>query len=121
MSHETNSVYYFEVVTSDVAAVRKNFEATYDWTFRETGAELGHSLLAELPDGGRCGIRAPMREDETPIVRTYIAVDDVARAAAKAEAAGGVIALPPMKIPGHGNIAIYLLGGIEQGIWQLPG
>jgi len=25
-----------------------------------------------------------------------------------------------MEIPGHGTIAIYMNGGIQQGLWQLP-
>jgi hypothetical protein len=31
-----------------------------------------------------------------------------------------VTSLEPVAIPGHGKIAIYLYGGIEQGLWQLP-
>ena len=33
--------------------------------------------------------------------------------------AGAELALPPMEIPGHGTIALYLLGGNEHGLWQL--
>ena len=38
----------------------------------------------------------------------------------RAEALGGKLALEPTELPGQGKIAIYLLGGIEQGLWQLP-
>ncbi len=36
------------------------------------------------------------------------------------EAMGAEILLGPMEIPGHGTIAIYMNGGIQQGLWQLP-
>ncbi len=35
------------------------------------------------------------------------------------EAAGAFVALDRMELPGHGTIAIYLLGGIEHGLWQV--
>jgi hypothetical protein len=28
--------------------------------------------------------------------------------------------LKPMEIAGHGRIAVYLQGGIQQGLWQVP-
>jgi predicted enzyme related to lactoylglutathione lyase len=45
-------------------------------------------------------------------------VEDIDAAVRKVEAVGGVIALPPMPIPGQGTISIYFLGGIEHGLWQ---
>ncbi|MFP3940125.1 MAG: hypothetical protein ACLF0P_07455 [Thermoanaerobaculia bacterium] len=36
-----------------------------------------------------------------------------------AEAAGGEVAVPPTEIPGHGTFAIYFLGGIQHGLWEL--
>jgi len=37
-----------------------------------------------------------------------------------AERLGAKISLGPTELRGHEKIAIYLHGGIEQGIWQLP-
>ena len=64
------------------------------------------------------GVRAPMRESEVPVVRPYWLVDDIESAVAAAEDAGGEVAHPPMKIPGHGTFAIYIKGGVEHGLWQ---
>ncbi|MEO0630653.1 MAG: hydroxylase, partial [Planctomycetota bacterium] len=36
----------------------------------------------------------------------------------EAEAAGATIALPPMELPGEGTCAIYILGGIDHGLWE---
>ena len=84
------------------------------------GAELGNSFVATLPDGSLCGIRAPMHEQEKPVVRTYIRVTDLEAAVKGAEQLGATFLLPPMEIPGHGMIAIYSHGGVEQGLWQVP-
>jgi len=45
-------------------------------------------------------------------------VDDIESAVAAAADAGANVALPPMKIPGHGTCAIYIEGGVEHGLWQ---
>jgi predicted enzyme related to lactoylglutathione lyase len=79
---------------------------------------LGNARTAELPSGGKLGVRAPMHEDEKPVVRPYLLVDDVAAAAQAAQTAGAKIAHPPMAIPGHGTFAIYIQGAIEHGLWQ---
>jgi hypothetical protein len=45
-------------------------------------------------------------------------VDAVCRAYAAANA-GGVVAHPPLEIPGHGTFAIYFHGDVQHGLWQL--
>ena len=68
---------------------------------------------------GRIGVRAPMRATEMPVVRPYVLVDDIASAVKAAQEAGATIALPPMAIPGEGACAIYIIEGIEHGLWEL--
>jgi predicted enzyme related to lactoylglutathione lyase len=114
-----HTIHYLEVVTPDVAAVRKLYEQAYGWRFRPE-PELGNAFVAELPNGSRCGIRAPLRDTETPIVRTYLRVVDLDQAARRAEQLGAQLAIARMELGAHGTIALYLIGGIEQGLWQLP-
>ncbi len=52
------------------------------------------------------------------MVRPYVLVKDIEAAVKAAEAAGATVALPPMEIPGQGMFSIYILGGIEHGLWQ---
>ena len=59
-----------------------------------------------------------MRPDETPVVRPYLLVDDVAASIAVAEEAGAEIAVPAMEIPGQGTFGIFIQAGIESGLWQ---
>ena len=120
MTVPEHAVYYLEIVTPDVDAACKLYGDAYGWRFQATGPELGNSFLATLPGGSLCGIRAPMTIEEKPIVRTYLRVTDIEAAARGARQLGAKIALPPMEIPGRGIIAIYVHGGIEQGLWQVP-
>jgi predicted enzyme related to lactoylglutathione lyase len=112
-------VQYLEIVTPLVDETCDALAKTHSVVFGDPVAELGNARTADLKDGGRIGVRAPMRSSEEPVVRPYILVEDIEDAIQAAEAAGAQIALPAMKIPGQGTISIYILGGIEHGLWEL--
>ena len=111
-------VYYLEIVTRDVEAVCAAYAAAHAVEFGEPVEGLGHARTAALSEGGLVGVRRPLREDEEPVVRPYWLVDDMEAAVAAVVEVGGVIAHPPMEIPGHGSFAIYLQGGNDHGLWQ---
>ena len=112
-------IHYLEIVTPDVEAVCATYERLHGVRFGLPQAGLGNARTAALATGGLLGVRAPMHETEEPVVRPYLLVDDVTAAAEAATAAGGEIAHPPMKLPGHGTFAIYIQGGIHHGLWQV--
>ena len=118
-TEETMLVQYLEIVTPDAEATCAALEQQHGVSFGETVAEFGNARTAALENGGRIGVRAPMAEHEEPVVRPYVLVDDIESAVTAAEAAGAQIAMPPTEIPGHGRFAIYILGGIQHGLWQL--
>ena len=111
-------VQYLEIVTLDVDKTCSTLEKLHGVSFGSPDAALGNARTATLEGGGIIGVRAPMREDEHPVVRPYILVDDIEAAVAAARAEGAEIAIPFMEIPGHGKIAIYIQGGIQHGLWQ---
>jgi len=113
------TVQYLEIVTPSVAETCEALSKAHGVEFGEPIPALGNARTADLKEGGRLGVRAPMRATETPIVRPYVLVDDIEAAVKAAEKAGAEVALPPMKIPGQGTFSIYILGGIEHGLWQL--
>ncbi len=113
------TVQYLEIVTPSVDETCDALEKMHGVTFGEAVAELGNARTAQLKSGGRIGVRAPMRETEEPVVRPYLLIDDIHAATQAAEDAGAVVAIPPMEIPGQGTFAIYILGGIEHGLWQI--
>ena len=112
-------IHYLEIVTSEPEQTCELLQAVHGVTFSEPVPELGTARVAELPDGNRIAVRGPLRADEAPVVRPYLLVDDIAAAIKTAEEAGGQVAIPPTEIPGHGTFALYLLGGIDHGLWQL--
>lgn len=117
-AEDAMQVQYLEVVTPDVDATCKALAATHGVTFGDPVMALGGARTAPLGTGGRIGVRGPLRPDEEPVVRPYMLVDDIQAAVKGAEAAGATIALPPMDLPGEGTCAIYILGGIDHGLWE---
>lgn len=120
MSVPEHTAYYIEIVTPDVDSTCKLYGTAYGWQFEDKGPEWGNSFVATLPNGSLCGIRAPMHELESPVVRTYLRVSSIEKSVAEARDLGAEILLEAMEMPGHGQIAIYRVGGVEQGLWQLP-
>ncbi len=112
-------VHYLEIVTPDVDATCAALESIHGVSFSEPIAGLGNARTAPQQGGGRIGVRAPMHETEQPIVRPYVLVKDIQSSVAAAEAAGAVIAHPPMELPGQGTFAIYIQGGVHHGLWQI--
>jgi predicted enzyme related to lactoylglutathione lyase len=112
-------VHYLEIVTPEVDATYEALDNLLGVSFSEPIPELGHARTAPLDSGGRIGVRAPMRETEEPVVRPYLLVENIEAAVDAAQAAGGEIAMPPTEIPGQGKFAIYILGGIQHGLWQI--
>ena len=64
------------------------------------------------------GIRKPLAAHEQPIIRTYLAVDDIQQAVKKAEDYGAMIAYPPTRQGQRGTFAIVIQGGVQHGLWQ---
>lgn len=112
-------IQYLEVVTTSPEDTCAAFEALHGVTFGAPEAGFGNARIATLSDGGRVGVRAPMAEHDTPIVRPYMLVEDIAASTEQAEAAGAQFAMKATEIPGHGTFAIYFLGDVQYGLWQL--
>ena len=112
-------IHYLEIVTADVDAVCSAYTAAINLQFGEPEVELGNARTAKLDAGYVMGVRAPMHEAEEPVVRPYWLVDDIEAAFAAAVEAGGEAAHPPLEIPGRGKFAIYFIGGVHHGLWQL--
>ena len=112
-------VHYLEIVSRDVEAVCKAYETVHSVSFGEPNELLGGARTCTLADESIVGVRGPLRDTEEPIVRPYWLVDDVERAVADAQAEGARTAMAPTKIPGKGRFAIYALGGVNHGLWQL--
>lgn len=112
-------IQYLEIVTPDAEGACELYSQMHDLTFGDADPNLGGARTASLASGGMIGIRGPMRDTETPVVRPYVLVEDIKAVVAAAAEAGAEIAMPPTEIPGNGQFAIVIQGGIESGLWQL--
>ena len=110
---------YLEIVTPDVDGVIQSLAEAQGVTFSGPVAALGNAHVAEMADGGRVGVRAPMREDEAPVCRPYFGTEDIQAAVDAAVAEGATLALPPMELPGQGTCAIVIQGGNDLGFWAV--
>ena len=113
-------IQYLEIVTPDVDATCATYAAAHGGEFGGPEPSLGNARTLALPDGGRVGVRAPMHESESPVVRPYWLVKDIQASVQAAVEHGAQVAHPPLEIPGHGTFAITILGGIHHGMWQNP-
>ena len=111
-------VHYLEIVCDDVAEQCAAMEKVHGLSFGPAVAELGQARVAEAADGSLVGVRAPLAEHEQPIIRTYFEVEDIASVVEQAEAAGAMLAYPPTQQGDTGTWAIYILGGVQFGLWQ---
>jgi predicted enzyme related to lactoylglutathione lyase len=117
-AEEAVQIHYLEIVTSDPDATCGALEKLHGVRFGEPDAGLGNARTAALDGGGLIGVRGPLREDEGPVVRPYLLVDDIEAAVEAARAAGGEFAMTATESPGRGRFAIYFQGGIQHGVWQ---
>ena len=112
-------IQYLEIVTDDVDVTVAALAALHGVTFGDPEPMLGNARVADMHDGGRLGVRAPLAEHDQPIIRPYLRVDDIEAATAAAEAAGAEFAMKANEVPGQGKFAIYFLGGQQYGLWEL--
>ena len=87
-------------------------------SFGPPDPDLGHARVATQADGTLVGIRNPLAAHEQPIMRAYLAVEDIEQAIKKAEESGATIAYPPTRQGNHGTFAIVIQGDAEHGLWQ---
>ncbi|MFK8028716.1 MAG: hydroxylase [Gammaproteobacteria bacterium] len=115
---DTMDIHYLEIVTTQVDDVCDTYTSLTNADFSGPVEALGNARTAQLTNGGRIGVRAPMHSEETPAVRSYMLVDDAQAALDAAVAKGGEIVHPAFELPGEGIFGIYSQGGIMHGVWQ---
>ena len=112
------AVHYMEIVSNDVDALTGLFQRTHGLSFGPPDPDLGQAVVATREDGTLVGIRRPLAAHEQPIVRTYLAVEDIGQAVKKAEESGAKIAYGPTLQGRRGTFAILILGDVQHGLWQ---
>ena len=112
------AVHYLEIVSNDADALTGLYQRTHGLSFGPPDPDLGQARVATQADGALVGIREPLAAHEQPIMRTYLAVEDIQQAVKKAEESGATIAYPPTRQGNQGTFAIVIQGDVEHGLWQ---
>lgn len=112
------AVQYLEIVSNDVDTLVALYQRMHGLSFGPPDADLGQARVASRADGTLVGIRKPLAAHEQPIVRTYLAVEDIQQAVEKAEEHGATIAYPPTPQGQRGTFAIVIQGDVQHGLWQ---
>jgi predicted enzyme related to lactoylglutathione lyase len=112
------TVHYLEIVSEDVDTLTALYERLHGLSFGPPTPDLGHARVATRPDGTLVGIRKPLAAHEQPILRVYVAVEDIQQAVTKAEDSGAMVAYPPTRQGDRGSFAIVIHGGVQHGLWQ---
>ena len=73
----TMQIQFLEIVTPDVDGFCTLYSQMHGVVFGDAEQDLGGARTTSLPNGGKLGVRAPMRDSEQPVVRPYILVDDI--------------------------------------------
>jgi predicted enzyme related to lactoylglutathione lyase len=102
--------WWHELNTWDPLEARNFYRRTLGWSFEKVMLPDGEPYWLARKDGKTVGgvysMTAPEFKGIPAHWMTYMAVDDVQKAAQAAKAAGGDIARPAVDIPGIGTIAI---------------
>ena len=112
------SVYYLEIVSNDVDTLTALYQRMHGLSFGAPDPELGQARVATGADGTLVGIRKPLAPHKQPIMRTYLAVEDIQQAVKKAEEHGAMVAYPPTGQGKQGTFAIVIQGDVQHGLWQ---
>jgi predicted enzyme related to lactoylglutathione lyase len=107
-----------EIVSNDVDAVAELYQRMHGLAFGPPDSDLGRARVATQADGALVGIRKPLATHEKPIMRTYVAVEDIQQTLKEAGESGAAIAYPPARQGNQGTFAIVIHGDLEHGLWQ---
>ncbi len=98
-----------ELLTGDVAAAKRFYEATVGWTFQEMPMPGGAYHVAMADGKYVAGMMDPAAMGQPGIPPNwfaYLEVDDIDKRCEMAKAAGATIVREPWDVPGVGRIAI---------------
>ena len=112
------AVHYLEIVSNDLDTLTALYERMHGLSFGPPDPDLGQARVATQADGTLVGIRQPLAAHEQPIIRSYLAVEDIQQAVKKAEQHGATVAYPPTRQGQRGIFAIMIQGDVQHGLWQ---
>lgn len=112
---------WVDLSTSDTQRAKEFYTALFGWTAHDQPLGGGMEYTQFTIDGGLVAGMGPIPPGmQMPSVwNSYVMVADAADAAARAEAAGGSVVMPPMQVMDQGSMAMLMdPSGAVVGVWQ---
>jgi predicted enzyme related to lactoylglutathione lyase len=107
MTHYEHGVpSWVDIGTPNPTAAVQFYSGLFGWEGQDMGEEAGHYTIVSK-DGKQVAAISPAQDPGPPRWTTYVNVDDVDAVAAKVEAAGGTVVMPPMDVMTAGRMAIF--------------
>lgn len=121
----TGQIGWVDLATTDVEAARPFYEELFGWQSRIMPTGVGVDYTMFTKDGQSVAGMAPQPPGMPPgtpsMWNAYVMVDDVDAACAAAQAAGGLLVMPPDDVMTQGRLAVVGdPSGAVLGMWQ-PG
>ena len=124
-SHAPGTPSWTDLMSPDVDASAAFYTAVFGWDAEDQFDDDGNRVYVMFRLDGRAvaglGGQPPGMDAMPAIWNTYITTDDVAATAARVEAAGGAVMMPPMQVMTSGEMAIFAdPAGAAFSVWK-PG
>lgn len=117
-SYQPGTPSWVDIGVPDMDAAVAFYGALFGWTFTEGAEETGGYRQALLNGKSVAGF-GPKMDPGPPFWATYIATEDADAVAAKVEAAGGQVIVPPMDVMEFGRMAVFTDDtGAFFSVWQ---
>ena len=113
LDHPMGAPCWFELATPDLAAAERFYAALFGWSVGHHAMEDGSHVAVFQLDGRDVAAACPLDPAQAaagvpPHWLVYFAVDTADAAAARAEAAGGTVVLPPLDVADMVRVAACL-------------
>jgi predicted enzyme related to lactoylglutathione lyase len=110
---------WVDMGSPDLDKAKAFYGGLLGWNCPEGPAESGGYSVCTLRGKSVAGLSPQMSPDAPPVWMTYVNVDDADATVAKVKAAGGMVFVEPMDVPGAGRMAIFAdPQGAVIGLWQ---
>ena len=110
-SHAPGTPSWADLMSPDVDASVAFYSAVFGWHAEDQFDDEGNRVYVMFSVDGKSvaglGGQAPGMDGMPAIWNTYITTDDVGATAAKVEAAGGAVMMPPMQVMTSGEMAVF--------------
>jgi uncharacterized protein len=110
---------WVDVATTDVPTAAAFYAGLFGWEVEDQGEHAGHYHLFRRRGLEVAGLGPVQGEGMAPVWTTYLAVDDVDAACARASSAGGAVVMGPVDVLDAGRMAVAIdPAGAAVSFWQ---